>query len=202
MKSLAQMQSNFPARLGMSLTLLAPAATLADAAVDPGSLTRLHDVIAPPPVPWWPLAGGWYALAALLLATVLLGGWLLWRRRRAGRYRKAALAELETLRNGAAAPSVVATEVMILLKRTALAAYPRPQVAALTGPSWWAFLDQAAGTEFGREHGPLVQDLIYGTAARPAGRDPVLMLCDAAERWIRRHDAAAMRGPVVPRAER
>ena len=61
---------------------------------DPASLSKLHDIVAMPPVSWWPPAAGWIVLAVLLF---LAGGWLAWkafRRHRVHAYRRAALGEL------------------------------------------------------------------------------------------------------------
>ena len=59
----------------------------------PTSLDRLHDVIAPPPVPWWPPAPGWYYLFAfvlVLLVVLTIRGIIRWQH---NRYRREALAE-------------------------------------------------------------------------------------------------------------
>ena len=46
---------------------------------DPASLERLHDLVPPAPVPWWPLAPGWYVLGALILIVAGLAAWRWWR---------------------------------------------------------------------------------------------------------------------------
>ena len=59
---------------------------------DPTSLDRLHDIVAPPPVPAWPPAVGWYwviatgAVAAVYLVLLALSRW------QKNRYRREALA--------------------------------------------------------------------------------------------------------------
>ncbi len=156
---------------------------------DPGSLSRLHDIVLPDAVSWWPLAPGWYAvftLTLLLLGLALWWGWHRWHKRR---YRRRALAELRRLRDGDHDLRWAATQILILLKRTALAAYPRAQVAGLSGDPWWAFLDQhATGTEFVSDIGPLATELAYAsTPAEPADDAQLRALCSAAERWIVTH---------------
>ena len=42
---------------------------------DPGSLDRLHDIVSPPPAPWWPPAPGWYALGLIVLLLLGVGAW-------------------------------------------------------------------------------------------------------------------------------
>ncbi|NJN47629.1 MAG: DUF4381 domain-containing protein [Candidatus Competibacteraceae bacterium] len=146
---------------------------------DPASLQNLVDIVVPPPVPWWPLAPGWYWLAAFI---VLGMAWLLWRvfcRYRADAYRRAALAEFAGLTDLTVLPE--------LLKRTALAVFPRERVAALSGPDWWAFLDQTNdGNAFSNTAGPLLDRMAYDpeTPLDTAERECVL---NAAEGWLRRH---------------
>ena len=106
---------------------------VAAATNDPASLDRLHDIVTPPPVSWWPPAPGWYVGSALLFLSVLL---LLIRfgcRYHANAYRRAALRELQELEQASRWPELAA-----LLKRVALSAFPRSKVASLTGESWIA----------------------------------------------------------------
>jgi len=112
------------------------------------ALEKLADVAVPAPVPWTPQTWGWVALAVLLGA---LATWLVvrtMRRRRANRYRVEALAELGALeaRLADASERTAALQAISpLLKRVALAAWPRADVAALSGVAWVAFLRQHAG---------------------------------------------------------
>ena len=113
--------------------------------VDPGSLDRLHDIVTPPPAPWWPPAPAWYALGVVFGITVAVLGWRAaawWSR---NRYRRAALVELEGL-EAEAGRSESAAALAALVKRVALAAYPRERVASLSGEEWLTFLDATGGT--------------------------------------------------------
>ncbi len=101
---------------------------------DPASLDNLRDITVPPPVSWWPLAPGWWVIMAVILVATVSFGYRAWRRWKANAYRRDALAELDQ-----------ATEVasmVEILKRTALVAYPRAEVAALTGSPWCAWLEK------------------------------------------------------------
>jgi hypothetical protein len=150
---------------------------------DPGSLDRLHDIAVPPPVPWWPPAPGWYVVAALGLVLLGVAAWAAVARWRRNRYRREALAELDRLpRTGNIVPAVAE-----LLKRTALAAYPRDRVASLTGEQWLRFLNTTGRTEdFIADPGTVFADAEY----RP---QPVLTdakaarLRDIARHWIAHH---------------
>ena len=103
---------------------------------DPTSLDRLHDIVAPPPVPWWPPAPGWYFVLGILAVAgiaLTIRGIHRWQ---SNRYRREALAEWQRLQ-----PLLVADDTRAealaslaeLLKRTALSAFPRRRVASLTG---------------------------------------------------------------------
>lgn len=153
---------------------------------DPTSLQRLHDIIVPPPIPWWPPAPGWLwllALVALLLLALLVRGLVRWQK---NRYRREALAELKRLLTQGDSASALAG-MSELLKRTAVTAFPRGEVARLTGPEWFAFLDRTGGTRFSSSLGEGLEQSVYLGSQDAA--DPAL----AAEvrRWIKRHQVAA-----------
>ena len=97
------------------------------------SLSNLRDIAVPEPPPLWPPAPGVWVLL-IIAAAVLLALILCWRRARArNAYRRAGLALLKDART--------AREVNIVVKRVALAAFPRSMVAPLWGDAWVAFLD-------------------------------------------------------------
>ena len=157
---------------------------VAAATNDPASLDRLHDIVTPPPVSWWPPAPGWYVGAALLLLILLL---LLIRsvsRYRANAYRRAALRELAELEQANRWRKLPA-----LLKRVALSAFPRSEVASLTGESWVAWLNQHGnGIEFGGESARLLSSETYNpdsmkTLPTQHGREAAA----TARNWIRSH---------------
>ena len=107
-------------------------------------LASLHPLREPPPIEWWPPAPGWWLVLALLLAGLLAAGWLLRRRYRAGAYRRRALAQLLALREerldqGDRTGYVAGTNA--LLKSVAMHAWPRAEVAASSGETWLAFLN-------------------------------------------------------------
>lgn len=100
-------------------------------------LAALRPLHPPAAIDWWPPAPGWWALAAVLL--VLLG--LAWWRYRRQALRRAALTELRRLERSGLDDRGLSAGVNLLLRRVALARYPREQVAALSGEAWLRFLD-------------------------------------------------------------
>lgn len=157
-------------------------------ATDPTSLERLHDIIVPPPTPWWPPAPGWLwliALLALVVFAVTIHGLIRWQ---ANRYRREALAELKRLAApGSNPPASALAGMSQLLKRTALTAFPRSDVAALTGAEWFAFLDRTGDTNFSRGLGAQLEQSVY--LGNNSATDPALG--DEIRRWIRRHRSTA-----------
>lgn len=157
-----------------------------------GSLQNLNDIVVPGAVAWWPPAPGWYVLAgvlAVVLAYVLLRRWQRWQR---DRYRRLALEELAAIKKEG---PVAAMALPALLKRTALSAWPREDVAALTGPDWHRFLDKSAGmNQFCSGAGSHLDCLAYGDADRVASEmsgPDFAQLLDATQSWLKNHQAPA-----------
>jgi hypothetical protein len=80
--------------------------------------------------------------------------------------------------------SAVAGQVALLIKRTALVAYPRAEVANLYGSEWAAFLRQSAGND------PVVEKAAgdLATAAYRVNVDDGELI-EPARRWIKVHRA-------------
>ncbi|MEZ5541440.1 MAG: DUF4381 domain-containing protein [Pseudomonadota bacterium] len=106
-------------------------------AVGQDPLAALRPPHPPAAIDWWPPAPGWWLLAGL----ALLGVVLLWWRHRRTRLRRAALAELRQLERTATDDTQLAIALNRLLRRVALARFPRTRVAALAGDDWLRFLD-------------------------------------------------------------
>jgi hypothetical protein len=155
----------------------------ADSLVD--LLDQLQDVLEPPPVSMVPATWGWAVLALLLLGAAALAAWAWLRHRRATAYRRAALAELHALAPALERgdPDTLAA-LERLLRRTALAAFPRAEVATLTGDAWLAFLDRTGGGFAG--FGPALAAAPYAPAPPAVDGRAVLR---AARHWIAHHHA-------------
>ncbi|MGB5161133.1 MAG: DUF4381 domain-containing protein [Thermoanaerobaculia bacterium] len=144
-------------------------------------MSNLQELELPEPVPFTFETPGWYLLGGLMTLAVVWFGWRLWKRRQANAYRRIALEELAKLDSPVGLPE--------LLKRTALVAYPRAEVANLYGDSWLGFLDGTLGTKaFSQGAGRRLPDLAYnpgsGTGMSAADTKELFAL---ARRWIRRH---------------
>ena len=103
----------------------------------------IDEIILPEAVSWWPTAPGWKVLAVIIVILLLflcvrwMKRW--WR----NRYRREALRQLMQVQHhaGKQLQEVVAV-LPYYLKVTALQAYPRQDIASLSGDNWLAFLDK------------------------------------------------------------
>lgn len=150
------------------------------------NLIELLDLLKPVPEPvppsLWPETVGWLWLG---VALVLLLAWLAhrwYRAYRANAYRRAALDAIAAAEDDPAALAAI-------VRRTALAAYPRTELAQLHGESWLSFLDQSyGGTGFTAGPGRAIATAPY----QPSPRVPELGSVVA--EWVRRHSTATASG--------
>ncbi len=149
---------------------------------DPASLDNLHDIVVPPAVPPWPPAPGWWFVIALAVAAAGILSLRAWRAWRANAYRRAALSELEGAPDLATAAEV--------LKRTALAAFPRTQVAGLTGPAWCEWLEETAGQAMPEPVRSALADGVFADGSAAATRE----FASFATLWITSHRAEPVEG--------
>jgi len=132
------------------------------------SLSNLRDIVVPDAPPFWPPAPGmWVALGLVVLALLFVGARAYMARQR-NAYRRAGLLLL--------GDAATAHDVSVIMKRVALAAFPREQVASLYGEKWVAFLRATCP----RGHFP-------ETIMTDAGAEPDPALVALAGTWIRHH---------------
>lgn len=148
---------------------------------DGKSLVDLLDMLKPAPEPtpisMTPQTFGWVVLGGLLAAVIMALVFLIHRHRKANAYRKLALSELDGCGNDAA-------QVSEILRRTALMAYPRSEVAGIFGTQWITFLKQTADiSEFSES---TLANLISAPYQKEI-KDPAA--ADLARHWIRTHKA-------------
>lgn len=169
---------------------------------DPTSLERLHDIVPSPSLPLWPPAPGWYWILGLLgvmLLALLLRAFARWQH---NRYRREALAELAhqevALRVPAARPAAFVA-LAELLKRTAVTAFPRNEVATLTGREWFEFLDRTGQTTaFARDNGEILERAAYDPrSATNISESKVDELLSLVRHWISHHREPVIKGARI-----
>jgi Domain of unknown function (DUF4381) len=161
------------------------------------ALEKLADIVTPQPVSFVPQTWGWAVLAVFVL-TLLAWALIRWQRHReANRYRREALAELAHIEQAMAdtrRQAEALAAIPPLLKRVALAAWPRPQVAALSQGRWLAFIrgSEAEGA-VPMPLAKLLKNAEYRSPAEltamPAGDAQACVT--AARHWIETHRVSA-----------
>ena len=151
------------------------------------NLVELLDMLEPVPAPdrisMWPATQAWIWLGLIVAAAVIWGAWRLYLRWKSNAYRRAALAELAQAGDD---PAMIAA----ILRRVALVAYPRKQVAGLVGQEWLRFLDRTSATGtaargFSSDVGALLIKAPY--RKEPANPD----LSRLARDWVKSHQTEA-----------
>ena len=149
----------------------------------------------PATIAWWPLAGGWYFLLGLLLIALAWLSYKSIRRWTNNRYRRAALNELQILtgdiQNVEKRDSSL-RQLPVLLKRTALCAYPRSKVASLSGAEWYGFLNSQLKTPcFTNATSGVLDSISYSTGDLGAiDTQSTTDLLDAIKHWLSYHHPA------------
>lgn len=129
-------------------------------------LDQLADIHLPDGVNWWPLAPGWWILLALVIVALI--GFFMWRKRKIqNAYRIIAqhqlagiYADYQQTQNAAAYLQALS----LLLRRTALTAYPDSFNASIKGKEWLLWLDQvcpALQNKFSSELGESLLTSVY-----------------------------------------
>ncbi|CAM4445566.1 MAG: hypothetical protein LEGION0398_MBIBDBAK_00651 [Legionellaceae bacterium] len=148
-------------------------------------LTQLKDIHLPLEPSWWPLPIGWYFIFIFLISLVCFLSYYGFKYSRRNHYRKLALMALTKLtyeQNGD--PNLQLAQLSILLKRTALTAYPHLLIANLYGEAWLNFLDKTSNTvDFSQGVGRILLDAPY----QKNTPIPTKEIINLSKKWIMKH---------------
>ena len=151
----------------------------------PELLDLMHGNVEPAPVSLLPATDAWLVVAGWTIAIVTIATAAAWRRWQRNRYRREALRALDNIKADASLDaSTSAAQIAEVVKRTALAAYPRETVASLYGKAWSEFL--VTSSKHDRRVAASADELA-SAAWLPGADGPGLL--PAARRWIRVHRA-------------
>lgn len=153
-------------------------------------LSGLKDIHLPPDIGWWPPAIGWWLVIALAGIVLGFAGYMIIKYFNNRRYRKEALAELReifTRYQESRSVEKFLQDISVLLRRVAIQAYGRIEVADLSGNQWLEFLGRTGSTD----------DFIHGSGSalgsdlyKPkAAADPEKVY-SMVEKWIRKHKSS------------
>ena len=151
----------------------------------PELLGLMHGNVEPAPVSLLPATDAWLVVAGWTVAGIAIA-LAAWRRRwQRNRYRREALKALADIEADASLDaSTSAARIAEVVKRTALAAYPRETVASLYGKAWSEFLVASANHDRRVAAGA---NELASAAWLPGAVRPDLL--PTARRWIRVHRA-------------
>jgi hypothetical protein len=128
-------------------------------------LQQLKDIHLPHAISMLPTSPGWLILLVLALGLICYLTYLAYQVRRRKKTVKYALTKLQILKDTSLDNSQninIATEISILLRRTALYYFRRDDVAGLTGDNWLRFLNHSGNTnQFTDGAGRLLVDAPY-----------------------------------------
>jgi len=144
----------------------------------------LKDPPLPEPVSWFALTPGTVLLAGILLSLVGLFVWRRWQAWQRNRYRRIALAELSAMEDSAAGLAGLPT----VLRRIALTAFPRVEVASLRGADWVAWLNEK-GARFEDADAAWLDRLPYDPDPGDLSPDVAKRLLSTSSAWVREHRA-------------
>ncbi len=157
------------------------------------ALKGLEEISSPAPISAMPQGPGWWFLAGTL---VLVGGAVVYRMRKKwsrNAYRRHAVAALEALEitNERSAQSwhTHLQPLPEILRATALHAFPRREVVAVSGESWRLFLNAVTQSPLWSEQTfQVLYDLTYRpSSAREVSDQDAQAVIQAAKAWVIEH---------------
>jgi hypothetical protein len=151
-------------------------------------LDQLADIHLPDTINWWPLAPGWWILFGLIILAAL--GFYCWRKHKIrNAYRLVAQRELNSIYTHYEQTRDTAAylhAISILLRRTALTAYPQQFNASIKGEAWLQWLDSVCPAHAEHFCSASGQSLLIGAYQKNPTVDALALhrLCD---NWIKYH---------------
>ena len=146
-------------------------------------LQDLRDVHLPDPVSLWPPAPGWWIVFGLVV-TVMIVFICVRAHRRRTKWRRMAMAELGAVKQHYDIhqdDQWLIQRLSEIVRRYAMATFPRTQVAGLVGTSWLGFLDRTGRTnQFTKGVGHLLSTGPYRQQASVPAADLLILV----KQWI------------------
>lgn len=134
--------------------------------IQPPSLSQLNDIAPPAEASWWPPT--WWSIGVVVLVVLVAFSISLWliRHKLKAKARRQAYKQLQRL------TPATTEQVTLLLKRVALAYYPKHSVANLHGKPWLTFLLSAMNSKAEQHFYTELQQYdinseLYGQATSP-----------------------------------
>ena len=157
-------------------------------------LANLRDIHLPEAISWWPLAPGWWFLMILASMALLFSGSRLISRYQKRLYRRQAMEYLEEIENLQGQKQLV--ELMALLKRTAISAYPDQSLAKLSPNALLEFLKTTCKEPIFQHIPNNLEAELYAnqTEIKPVLEDFLTSAKVWTKVWIKKHPQRISRG--------
>lgn len=144
-------------------------------------LTPLKDIHIPASPPSFPPAAGWWIIIGILLMITVCGGIILYFWYQSPK--RYALYLLKNIKSSSVDLQTKGVELSTLLKRVALVAFPREEVAALTDREWAKFLMNHGDNALSREQSDFLASVAYLPKQKAVAIDAE-KLYTAVQKWI------------------
>ncbi len=158
------------------------------------SVRGIEEIIFPPAVSWLPATPAWKLLGIVILCVFVVALFRAVKKWRSNKYRRKAISTIadmrSTLNSDKSRPWQALCELPELMKTTALHAYPREDIASLSGRPWLEFLSsRSRNLSFSHGESDALTRLAYqAEAAATLSQSDATKLLDKCERWIRQHE--------------
>lgn len=169
----------------ISPTYLLQAASLPNT---PAQNLPLEDIITPDTVSAWPPALGWWIVLLLVMGLFIFTFFYYQRYQQKWGYRKEALRLLDNImdewKTKKLSNEIVTQELLALLKRTAITAYPTNKIEKAYGEQWLNILKtQAPSLAMDKS----IDELILSSQYQKDDRIKPQILVQFCQNWIRQH---------------
>lgn len=151
-------------------------------------LKDLVEALPPEAISWWPQTLGWQLVYLIVFITLIRKTIEKIKIYKRNAYRREALLWLDGLPTyDQAKPQEIYRKLPTLIRKTAIAAFSREQVAQLSGNDWETWLDeQCPASCFSKNCPNLLHQLAYAPRIT-IGSEKMLVLIQQIKQWIELH---------------
>ena len=169
------------------LSINFPAGGLIQETGSAGQIQELGPILEPDPISFSFDTPGWYILGTLLLLIIFLLSLRWVKQYRNNAYRRAAIIEINQINssNSSLESGSQLSQLLVILKMTAIKSYGRKIVATLDGKTWLMFLESKAKNTAFSQFEVMITNSIYKNIAPDAKELDELK--NLSKKWIQTH---------------
>ncbi|WP_033956134.1 DUF4381 domain-containing protein [Psychroserpens jangbogonensis] len=149
---------------------------------------KLNPLIEADPIPFTMDTIGWKIMFVMLLILIVYLSYRYYVKYKRNAYRREAIFEIQSMINGN--PNTTASsisQIMFLLKQTALESYDRKKVASLEGEKWLTFLDSKLNQTGFIKHHDVISSAIYKNEFNDTNSFNLKSFSNMSINWIKKH---------------